>query len=334
MIALALLRPRHAGRAAGGLLAVLAVDVLLLSRHYLLAKDIAATRDNPVAQWLAQRLDDRRVHAPDQQGVYGYVIANDFPYHGVHYANLLAAPRLDKDYEEFLTRVGRNLPLFWDLFGVKYVLAPAPLAQRLQSLPGLLKPVLGWNPQPTPDGGLRSVIAAAGQPAQHLVLELQRGGARARFSTAWKVASAEETLAALADPAGPGERVYIAAETARELPPASTGDSPPAPPVQLTKSRAELRATVEAPAPGVLWLADKHSPRLRVEVNGQPAPLLRCQHLFPGVHLSAGRHEVRFWFAPSGDTRLLLLGWLITLGAAGGAVWSGLSAQGVRMPKR
>jgi hypothetical protein len=53
---------------------------------------------------------------------------------------------------------------------------------------------------------------------------------------------------------------------------------------------------VQTDKPGVLTLAESWYPHWRVEVNGEPAPVLRANWSLLGVRLAPGMHRVRFYF--------------------------------------
>jgi hypothetical protein len=78
-----------------------------------------------------------------------------------------------------------------------------------------------------------------------------------------------------------------------------------------TYGTGEYRADVDAPRGGFLVLAEAWFPGWRVEVDGREAPLLRADHLFQGVRLEPGRHQVRFVYR----SRLVTLGLLLAAGA-------------------
>ena len=48
----------------------------------------------------------------------------------------------------------------------------------------------------------------------------------------------------------------------------------------------------------VLLLNDRFDPYWKVQVDGKPQPLLRCNYLMRGVYLAAGTHTVDFRFQP------------------------------------
>ncbi|MGA2030387.1 MAG: hypothetical protein ABSG87_09980, partial [Verrucomicrobiota bacterium] len=58
----------------------------------------------------------------------------------------------------------------------------------------------------------------------------------------------------------------------------------------------DIVLNARADAPSVLLLNDKFDPNWRVSVDGQPAPLLRCNFIMRGVYLTAGAHTVEFQF--------------------------------------
>jgi uncharacterized membrane protein YfhO len=55
---------------------------------------------------------------------------------------------------------------------------------------------------------------------------------------------------------------------------------------------------VDSLQPGILVLHEAYYPGWFVEVDGQPARLLRANVLFRGVEVNEGRHNVVFHFAP------------------------------------
>jgi len=81
----------------------------------------------------------------------------------------------------------------------------------------------------------------------------------------------------------------------------------------------EVILRTNAPVPALLLLADMTIPGWRVDVDGQPAELLRADLILRAVALTPGEHEVRFTYHESSLQRglmLTLLGvvcWLILL---------------------
>ena len=59
-----------------------------------------------------------------------------------------------------------------------------------------------------------------------------------------------------------------------------------------------MEIEVDSMQPGILVLHEAYYPGWFVEVDGEPARLLRANVLFRGVEVSEGRHNVVFRFAP------------------------------------
>ena len=87
-------------------------------------------------------------------------------------------------------------------------------------------------------------------------------------------------------------------------------------------SPTEVQVRVRAEADGWLEVGESWYPHWRVEVDGQPARLLRTSVAFQGVWVPSGEHEVRFTYRwPAymvGSWALSGVGWL---GLLAGAVW-------------
>ncbi len=60
--------------------------------------------------------------------------------------------------------------------------------------------------------------------------------------------------------------------------------------------------TTKADAPTILLLNDKYDPHWQVRVDGQPAPLLRCNYIMRGAYVPAGSHTVDFIMRPPLNT--------------------------------
>ncbi len=150
--------------------------------------------------------------------------------------------------------------------------------------------------QPSPGGAILAQITTNGPFA---LLEFTGALPRAKLYARWRVSTnGEATLKELANPDFDPQQLVL---VANELPAGNTGLSTnqDAGAVTITRygpKEIALRAQVKAPA--VLLLNDKHHPAWKVRVDGQPAPLLRCNFIMRGVQLQPGEHTVEFRFQP------------------------------------
>ncbi len=75
----------------------------------------------------------------------------------------------------------------------------------------------------------------------------------------------------------------------------------------------EVTIEAELSAPGLVVLGDSFYPGWRATVDGEPAPILATNHIFRGVVVPAGRHEIRFDYAPASvywGAAISFAGWL------------------------
>lgn len=71
-------------------------------------------------------------------------------------------------------------------------------------------------------------------------------------------------------------------------------------------SPKRIALTSDADGSTVVLLNDKFHSDWKVQVDGRPASLLRCNYIMRGVQVPSGRHEIEFRFEPPGS------GWMLT----------------------
>jgi hypothetical protein len=131
------------------------------------------------------------------------------------------------------------------------------------------------------------------------VIEFTGALPRAKLYSNWQVnRSDEETLQRLASPSfDPHQSVLVADPIAAA--PAAT-PNPPDNSVKIVDYKSKrIELETDAKAPSVLLLTERFNPKWRVEVDGKPATLLRCNFIERGVYLESGKHQVVFRFVPS-----------------------------------
>ena len=113
-------------------------------------------------------------------------------------------------------------------------------------------------------------------------------------------------------------------EVARRLPFDLALAAPGAEPGGLVAYEPDaIATTVDAPRPGLVVLNELWYPGWTVEVDGEPAELLRANYLLRAVWVGAGHHAITWRFEPPGF-RPLLAGYLLALGAIAAAAASAL----------
>ena len=132
------------------------------------------------------------------------------------------------------------------------------------------------------------------------IFESPTAQSKAFFTTRVREDGQASTLARLrADPASIAEPV-----DGRDRPRATWRPAAPAAqdvPVPLAEYRPNgLRATFEAPGPGLFVVKDSYFPGWRATVNGQPAEVIRVNGLVRGVVVpAAGQYEVTMAYRPT-----------------------------------
>ncbi len=86
--------------------------------------------------------------------------------------------------------------------------------------------------------------------------------------------------------------------------------------------RQLIEIELDMEAPGWLFVADKHYPYWRAEIDAQPVPIHRAMGLGRAVQVPAGRHTLRFRYVDEAlQLGLLLQACLLTAALAGWLLW-------------
>lgn len=178
--------------------------------------------------------------------------------------------------------------------------------------------------------GVALCLAADGQPAQAVYGQVwtkifddgiayqQRSAPMPRAYVVYAaetVAGDPQAVERLLSPAFDLRNTALVAEPL-SLPAAAPRPASRATLVEYQPAKVVVAAT--AAQPGLLILGDLWHPGWRVTLDGQPAELLRANHVLRGVLLPAGQHHVEFRFQPSslrngGLLSLAALGFLLAL---------------------
>ena len=204
-------------------------------------------------------------------------------------------------YRAFLAPLGGNVdaPLFWGRF---HPPATSP-AWRLLDMLAVRYVVVATGGTWAGDGIARFRQVYADREAR--IYENDGALRRTWIVPRWRtVADAASALAAVHDPGFDPRREAVVTGAVPDV----RGEPAPVPAEARILVAAQERVEIEAstPAPALLVLADLHFPGWRVEVDGEPRPLLRADYLLRAVALAPGRHRVRFTYRP----------WTLRAGAA------------------
>jgi hypothetical protein len=235
-----------------------------------------------------------------------------FLYYNIQSLDLIQMPRMPEDLAAYNEALQPNTPdrvyligRRWELTNTRYLLGPAafldavneqldPGQHRFRILrrfdivpkPGIL--------QLTDLEGLTAVPAADGDLA---IFDFTGALPRAKLYSNWQVSTNDAaTLKTLADKNfDPQQTVLVSTPLAA----ASAGATNENSGTVEFKSYApkDLVFATQSGTPTVLLLNDKYDPNWRVTVDGQPAPLLRCNFIMRGVYLTPGAHTVEFQFS-------------------------------------
>ena len=316
-------RPKPRFPAWGAWLPAIAVvfdAAVVLAPHYVQTMPPGYVAENELVRYLKREVGDNRTAMATKDGFYNFWLTYLFPYQGIPTIEVTQLPRPPADYVAFWKAVQDPVRM-WKLAAVSHVLAHGPVAAQLLANPGWASQLeLAWAYQPMDDGrggvAVRSVPANANAP--EVVLKMKKIPPRVAAVRSWRVVEDAEALRTLADPAfEPYASVLLAAGSQVCAPP--SGDPGPAPEVKIERmipGRYEFTAANHGPV--VLRVAEKFDPAWKATVDGQPAPVLRCDYMFQGVALEqAGSHRITLAYAPSSlPVQLQWGGILMGLGAA------------------
>jgi hypothetical protein len=122
---------------------------------------------------------------------------------------------------------------------------------------------------------------------------------RAKLYGSWTFnTNSESVLATLTSPEfDPHQRVIVQSGLAPAV--AETGTNQNTGNVEFASyAPRDIVLKSQSSTPGVLLLNDHFEPHWKVQVDGKPATLLRCNFIMRGVYLEPGAHQVEFRFQP------------------------------------
>lgn len=307
---------RRDARFAWALLGIVALDQLVVSRHYIATTPAQGyVSDNAAVDFLKPRIGSQRLFLANQSSFYNQWLTVLLPYQGIVTYNP-AQMRMPEDYRQFLEAMKSKPEQLWQHFAVGYVMGPAGLWPELQSSPafqGRFNLAYAFNVFPQ-GGGVSVAPATAQQRGQHIIAQHVAPAPRYALVTGWEVADEPTTLAQLSSPTRvPFERVLVS-PSANVPPSTGSGLKGTVDILELEPGRAVLRIAAETPS--ILVASEKFTPYWKATVNGKPVPVFRVDHIFTGLLVEPGMATVELEHSPPRLTLMLqLLGLIIGLGA-------------------
>jgi len=210
---------------------------------------------------------------------------------------------------------------FWELSNTKYILAPGgEFIKRLDPTGTHFRVVQNFNfvPKRGNPGPWPEDFAAEPDPnGQLAVLEFIDALPRAKLFSNWQPKVKDDVVLQTLSSAEfqPQQTVLVSDDVPA---PANANENPGTVEINPNYKSKRIELAADVKVPSVLMLSERYNPQWQVDVDGQPAPLLRCDFILRGVYLKPGKHEVVFHYAaPAKTLYVSLAAVLLGLGLAG-----------------
>lgn len=312
---------------AGVLLGILlVVDLGRADRPWIVYYDMNYKfASDPIINFLADKPYEHRVaslpvpvssqqHAMLQNAYGSHWNQHLFPYHNIQCLDMAQEPRVAVDKDKFRMALPPNsffnILRMYELSNTRYLLGPADfvkqdIVRQIDPDGKIFRIAKAFNFAPkgsNPSTWSVDYLSKEDPNGQLAVIEFTGALPRAKLYSNWQVnTNDEETLQRLASPTfDPHQTVLVANPIAAAT---AATSNPPDDAVKIVDYKSKrIELETDAKAPSVLLLTERFNPKWRVEVDGKPATLLRCNFIERGVYLEPGKHQVVFRFVPSMTT--------------------------------
>jgi len=277
------------------LILMLAADSVLLTSKYFKSQDISELRrGNPVINFLKENQGHDRIYLMDSQGVYSRWISTDAGYHGLHIFNIWQMPRMPADLKAYLGAAGKNQLRLWQLSAVKYITAPADVLTSLpEPLKAALVPRMYYRFMPNGDGVTVREVERPALRGDQVLLEYRDTLPRFAFYSNWLALPVEQHLSTMFSPNfNPLQSILVEPGS---VPEAENQNVQRVMEMGAEVTRKDAVIHTKTDHAGVLLFNQRYQPEWKVMIDGQPAEVFRCNYIFPGVHVPAGEHTIRFY---------------------------------------
>jgi hypothetical protein len=255
---------------------------------------------------------------------------HQFPYYNIQSLDNWQRPRVGSDiatYENAVySRSMTGLVRQWQLTNTRYLLGAAgfldPLNTEVDPVLHRFRIAQRFNIVPKPGitqpTKLEELTAVLDDNGPFALFEFTGALPRVRLYSNWIVnTNDDETLKALVRPVFDPEKTVLISTPQPGLAAIGTNDN--AGTVDFKSySPTDITFAATTPTPAVMLLNDKFDPGWSATVDGQPAPVLRCNFIMRGVYLSPGSHTVELKYRqPSTPMYVTLAGFVAAIGLAG-----------------
>ncbi len=280
---------------------------------------------NPIIDSLREKPCEQRVAmlrfpGPEQVAIFGRLYQLEwtqhlFPYYNIESLDIVQLSRSPKDMEAFrdaldpaiLTNPSPALARYWQLTNTRYLMGTAAslgaLNQQLGPNHSPFRIVTRFKlaVRPGADGPVNPAsLTAVPDPQGPLALfEFTGALPRARLYSHWQVQTNDQaTLDMLASASfDPQKTVLVSHDAATNV--ANGGANQDDGTVEFAGyAPKDIVLESHAAAPSLLLLNDRFDPDWKVQVDGKPETLVRCNFIMRGVFLASGAHTVEFRYQP------------------------------------
>jgi hypothetical protein len=324
-------RARWAGLLLG---TILVLDLARADRPWIVHYNYRARYEanNAVLELLRKNAHQHRVTMPPFRGnaafqdlwnVYNVEwLQHQFPYEGIQSLDIPQERHMPVDKAAFRGALDSHPARLWQLTNTRYVLGTTgdfveALNQHLDPAQRRFRVALSFSLRQ--DASTGAIEAHRTDTGPFALIEFTGALPRAKLYSRWQVSTNDAlTLRTLAEPTfDPAQTLLVADEIAPSESAAAQAEGK----VEWARyGSREVELRTSAATSTVLLLNDKFDPGWKVWVDGQPAPLLRCNFIMRGVQLPPGNHTLTLRFRPRSialyvsfgalGVGLLLLGWL------------------------
>jgi hypothetical protein len=302
---------------------VLVIDLARADLPWIITWDYGQKyASNPVIDILRDKPYAARVALEPYKGQGSKVLLDDlyhyewaqqqFQYYNIESLDIVQLPRIPADLEAFqkathFDGTSARAPLIlrrWELTNTRYMMGAVeylePFNNQFDPLQRRFHILTRFNiiprPYTTSPRRLERVTAQLAPNGDYAIFEFDGGLPRAKLYSNWEIiTNRDDVLQRVISPSFvPAAAVVV--EGGVPTPPGGGQDAGTVDFVSYLPKRVVLNAN--AATNSVLLLNDRYDSNWKVLVDGQPAPLLRCNYLMRGVYLQPGAHKVEFHFQP------------------------------------